>query len=444
MKKAPAGLRNGLKWRDGRPRWEPSPASRVLGIKGRDLKDLHGRFVLDRGKAISMADARYDWSVIYRKATSGDAIGREAREDLRAVLAELSDPSDDDGRLMRANVADLIEKCRALIENRTEVFVPATAARTVDDLIAAYFADPPDEISQGTIKAYLKWSKRFAAKFGTKEVASITRPMMYQWYQELKKTNSLSTSNAVIATAAALFRWGTRHEGWNTESPATKLGLSRPAGRIVIWPFQLEMSFVKWCDANGYADVADAVVFGCWTSARQVDMVRASIGDLMKPTWRFTPQKTRRRAVEAVPSILPALRARVDRRWADVAGDGVTYLNPSQAPFLFNPNSRMPHDSDSIGQAFIRAKTFAAAAHKKGQADLPGIEGLKLSDTRDTCVTRLAASEVPLDQIPAWTGHSDATARTILREHYMSLLEEGSLRNAEKLANYAERQGFAV
>jgi hypothetical protein len=32
-------------WRDGRPRWEPSPTLRKLGWKGRDLKDGKGTFL---------------------------------------------------------------------------------------------------------------------------------------------------------------------------------------------------------------------------------------------------------------------------------------------------------------------------------------------------------------------------------------------------------------
>lgn len=43
-----------LNWRDGRPRWEPGPALRRRGWKGRDLKDGRGNW-LDLGAAMDAA-----------------------------------------------------------------------------------------------------------------------------------------------------------------------------------------------------------------------------------------------------------------------------------------------------------------------------------------------------------------------------------------------------
>ena len=34
-----------LKWRDGRPRWEPGPTLRAKGWKGRDLKSEQGEWL---------------------------------------------------------------------------------------------------------------------------------------------------------------------------------------------------------------------------------------------------------------------------------------------------------------------------------------------------------------------------------------------------------------
>jgi hypothetical protein len=45
-----------LKWRNGRPRWEPGPALRDKGMRGRDLKSESGQWLpLDR--AIEAATA---------------------------------------------------------------------------------------------------------------------------------------------------------------------------------------------------------------------------------------------------------------------------------------------------------------------------------------------------------------------------------------------------
>lgn len=42
-------------WRDGRPRWEPSPTARTFGFKGVDLKDENGRW-LSYEDAVARAD----------------------------------------------------------------------------------------------------------------------------------------------------------------------------------------------------------------------------------------------------------------------------------------------------------------------------------------------------------------------------------------------------
>jgi integrase len=60
----------------------------------------------------------------------------------------------------------------------------------------------------------------------------------------------------------------------------------------VFWTLEEERAFVAWCDAHGYADVADAVTFGLWTGARPIDMCAADLEDLAGDVWRFTPIKT--------------------------------------------------------------------------------------------------------------------------------------------------------
>jgi hypothetical protein len=146
MSKQPiSNLRNGLKPRNGRPRWEPSPTNRKLGIAGKDLKNLDGSWIIDRGKMVSLADARQTWAATYRDALLDGAKGAEARAELTEVLQELPPAIEPEQLLFRFFVADIIEKCRALIDSQPEGAVAGSGRHRISELVTAYFAKPPKE-----------------------------------------------------------------------------------------------------------------------------------------------------------------------------------------------------------------------------------------------------------------------------------------------------------
>jgi len=441
-KPAPGNLRIGLKWRDGRPRWEPSPANRAVGIKGRDLKTLDGKWISDRGLAISLCDARSDWAAAIRDAMTEGPRGLEARQDLRFIVSQVTSPATDAERLRHRVLADLIEKANALLEARPEDLSVLSGDRTVDDLIAAFFTNPT-AISSTTLTNYRTQAKKLSAAWGTKPVASITNGMAYKLYQEWCGLHSLGTANMAMGAAGSMFRWAVR-EDWISHSPIERLGRQKPEGRLVFWPFELEKAFVAWCDDRGYHDVADAVVMGNWMGTRQIDSCVATLGDLAGDEWLFTPIKTARKSIQACPGILPPMRARIDARRNRLASDGFPYLRTSDAPFLFNPITGRAHTSASIGKRFRQARNEAINHLRKGHKALSGIDGVRLQDTRDTCVTRLYEAGVPLDEIPSWTGHGPHSAESVLRAHYLVLKRKGAKAQADKLWASAKAAGFTL
>jgi hypothetical protein len=446
MTRPPEGLRNGLKWRNGHPRWEPAPANRAAGIKGRDLKHVDGRWVADRGLAISLCDDRLAWARRIREALQNDTAGLTARDLLTRALTAIDaalPPVDDDGRLRRANIADLIEKGRALLEDRPERTVAAAGAgRTVADLVDAYFQDPPGDVTASTLKAYRAQKKKIDDAFGNRPVRAVTQGEIYTWYHKtMKPAYGLATCNLAYGFLAAIFKWAGRHD-WLTGqiSPVRDVGAEKSEGRLVTWSWSIEEAFVDWCDGNGFEDVGDAVTYGCWTGARQIDMCAAAVGDL-GATWHYRPVKTQRKSLEAIAGILPIVSARVERRRVRAQGDGARYLRPDQAPLLWYASERRRHDSDSIGARFAKARAECAAANQDER--LAGIADLRLQDTRDTCVTRLFyACDMDLKEICPWTGHSLKSAERILRMHYISLRREGAERTAAKYLAYATAQGI--
>lgn len=450
---APTNLRNGLKWRNGRPRWEPSPANRACGFSGMDLKDAAGLW-LDRGGATTAADARTLWASVVREALRDTDAGSVARGHLRIALERLPPmPEDAEGRARRQLVADLIEHGRAALEGREPGVTAALACgpRTVKSMVEGFFGDAQAQarITAQTRKAYRTQSHKLIERFGPVRVDEITRPQMRRWYLDLIASVSIATANQAIGAAGAFFTWATWQDpAWLKDNPCTKLGRVSTPGRRVFWTVAEEQAFIPWCDANGYTDVADCVTVCLWTGARQIDPCAATLGDLEGKTWRYVPEKTKKNAQEALPGLLSPVTRRVERRRRELADHPLRHLN--DPPFLWDYRTGRRHDSASIYRRFDAAKKAAIAA-----GVLPETFAEKrLQDTRDTCVTRLWAAftsrqagtqgKGALERIATWGGWALDTVQKILRDHYLSLLDEGAIESAGLLATWAAAQGFEV
>lgn len=439
---APSNLRNGLKWRDGRPRWEPSPANRACGFAGMDLRDHAGGW-MDRGAATTAADARTLWARLVREAMRDDGEGSKARSMLAAALERLPPaPVEVEARHRRALVADLIERARAVIEAREPDLMPEGAApRTGAAMVEGFFADAQalKRISTASQRAYRVHSRKFIQRFGTRRVDTITLPQMRAWYLDLQAEVSTATANAAVGAAGAFFRWAMWQDPqWIVASPAVGVGRQKSAGRRVFWTVEEERDFVAWCDANGFVDVADAATACLWTGSRQVDVAKAAVHELEGATWRYVPQKTERKGQEALAGILEPLAVRVARRRAEADAAPLRHLNAT--PYLWDYRMNRRHTSDTIGTRFREARRAAVA----GGAMPPSFLDKTLQDTRDTCVTRLAAADVSLDRIASWGGWAVDTAKNILREHYLSLMDASALDSASKLHAWAKSQGVAL
>lgn len=437
---APGNLRNGLKWRDGRPRWEPSPANRKCGFGGRDLKTADGSW-MDRGAALSAADARTLWAAIVRDALRDDDAGGAARTKLRNVLDRLPPPADAEARHKRDMVADLIERGRAVIEDREPGVTQALAygPRTVCAMIEGFFADADAQrrISKGTARNYRTQSRKLAARFGSRRVDEVTRPQIRQWYLDVQRDVSTFTANQAIGAAGAMFRWATWQDpAWIAVSPCDKIGRDTAPGRCVFWTVEEETTFVAWCDANGYADVADCVTTCIWTGARQIDAAAADVPDMEGKTWRFIPEKTKRKQHEALPGLLAPVHRRAARRRQAAGKRHLSFINA--IPFLWDERMNRRHTSETIGDRFREAR----AAAVKTDAMPEDFLLKRLQDTRDTCVTRLWAAGVTFERICSWGGWSVETARSILKDHYLSLLDEGAIETAGQLETWAVKQGL--
>lgn len=451
---APNNLRNGLSWRDGRPRWEPSPANRKLGLKGKDLKDDAGGW-LDRGMAIGAADKRRAWADVIREAHDPGPAGDEARRQLRKVLDDLPAPADAGDRHARALVADLIEAARAHLEHRDVVAGVALMGgpRTVGAMFDGYFADPTLTVTASTLDAYRTQAKKVRAKFEAQRVDTLTTGQLRAWYLELvtgqvdgrgpivKPAYGLATANQAVGAFAAALQWA-RFADWIQLSPAAQLKLQTPAGRRIFWTMAEEAALSDFCDSHGFADVTDGVVAMLWTGARPVDICAANLPDLMGRAWRYVPVKTRKSQREALPGLTPPLQARV----AMVAARPIQTRDRA---YLVKPSTGRRHTPDTLNERF-REMLGLAAAMGINEPWVSTLQDKQLRDCRDTCITRLWESvpDIKLDggllRICNWTAHALKDAEEVLRDHYVCLREEAAEETAAHLMVWAAKNGVKL
>lgn len=439
----PKNTRNGLIWRDGRPRWEPSPASRKAGLKGLDLKDLDGNFLQERGDAIAVCDQRHQWAAMIRETALDGPAGAEAADTLRNVLNALQPPSTPEGRQRRALLADLIDAARVALDG-VDVNRPSTArgVRTAEALTEAYFAAVDSgevKLKSGSRRAYHAQRIRFETRFAGRAIGGITRAELRDWYhQDLKLKETASTANLCMGAVAAWFRFAWDKE-WIPASPAAKLGLVKASGRRVSWTWEEEQFFIPWCDANKFEDVADGVVAGLWAGARLSDICAANLEQLTGGVWRFTPIKTEDKSQEAMPGITEAFQARITRRRAEADAGALRHLDGA-TPFLWNRHMNRRHDIHTYWLRFKKAKALALL----DPACPKSLAGKKHQDTRDTCITRLFEADVAPTRMWTWTGHSQDSIQDIVKEHYIVLREAGQRDMAAKLEAWAAREGVAI
>ena len=408
-----------------------------------DLRDHDGRW-MERGAATTAADARTLWARLVREAMRDDVDGSKARDMLAAALERLPPARPEpEHQHSRALVSDLIERGRAVLEARDPELTPRPAARSVQAMVDAFFADAHamSRIARATQEAYRTQSKKLLERFALVPVADVSRPKVNAWYRDLAAAKSVPTANLALGAAAAMFKWATLQDpAWITVNPCTGVERQRAEGRLVFWTWEEEQAFIAWCDANGYADVADCVTVCLWTGARQIDVCAATVDDLSGEVWRYVPIKTQRKRQEAVAGLLAKVKARVARRREVLTA--LPRLNTGAAPFLVQPNGLQPHDSRSIGLRFRNARAEAV----KAKALPAAFADKNLQDTRDTCVTRLwqALGEKKLERIATWGGWSMSSVETILREHYLTLLDAGAVATAEDLEAYARSCGVDI
>ena len=228
-----------LKWRAGRPRWEPGPTLRDKGWKGRDLRNEAGNW-LDLSAAIEAA---------------------------RALNAEVAGWRTTGGQRRRAAI-------------------PSRPSRTCQHLWEIWRLSPKfTRLASSTKDDYKNKAAVFLAEFGSTPIAAVEKSYLYRWWEELHDARGHAMANGVLAVVRAMLSHASRI-GWRKDNPARELGLDTVPPRQVFWLPEEVAAIVAAADRIGEPSVGDAIIVALHSSQRQGDV-------LVMPRLIFAEQRIR-------------------------------------------------------------------------------------------------------------------------------------------------------
>ncbi|MFA7504264.1 MAG: tyrosine-type recombinase/integrase [Burkholderiaceae bacterium] len=378
-----------LKWRDGRPRWEPGPRLRAKGFKGRDLKDEAGRWL---GLEAAIAAAR--------------------------------------------EINTQLDTWRAEGQPRRRPPVPRRSARTCEALWEKWKVSADFKLLAPRTQAdYANKIRHWLDDdFGPAPVGAVTKPQMVGWWEQTYATRGHAMANGILAVARAMLSYA-ELVGWREpeSNPAYKLKRPSLPPRIMVWTPKEIAHLVATADQLGHASVADAVITALHTGQRQGDVLALLWPRTENGRAVFKQSKTGSRV--SVP-FTPALKERVEAiRRRRRAGD-VAEIETGRHLIV----------SERTGEGYDEhdfRKRFREVREKAATGDFVSIADKQFLDLRDTAVTRLALAGCTVPEIRAITGHSLASIHQVLK-HYLALDDAMADAAIARLKAWMAEEGIAV
>ena len=358
-------------WRDGRPRFEPGPALRKQGHKGKDLRHDDGRW-FTAGEAL-------DWSQAFKATRETSAF--EARQGAAA------------------------QPVRTIIVDKPR------NTYSVGQLFHDYLKSPVVlDLRPATKIDYRKKSRVLESHdpdLWAAEVASLDQSICYGLYEDLWETRGAATARGALTILGMAIKWGLKKglvRGL-VANPATDLGMKASPPRARFLTKEEFNLLVQTADREGKLDIGDMIYCGVWTGQRQTD--RLVMKTSIVRNGRFVLQQSKTGAI-VNPPIAAAYQERLD------AAEKRRKIMRVESKFLhLNEATWAPWNEFTYRNAFADIRTKAA---KK----LPSVATAMEKDMRATAVTWMALAGNTLPQICAVSGHSLKGAHDILK-HYLAL-----------------------
>lgn len=486
-------------WRDGRPRFTPSPELRAAGHKGRDLRHDDGAW-FTRGEAV-------DWSDAFVKSLS------KAEQTPRPQSPRPKAASPTGRRLSSAAPAGAEPRSGGSV--RPKGIEKRAAVYTVAQLFEDWFCSPkfqipadPDE-RRRMVAAKVCYAPSTVADFRWKAgviaqadaelywspADALMTPIVFGLYEHLLATRGVATARGAVTVLSIALGWGRRrgkvsfrmNDGAN---PAHDLDMATPPPRIRVGTRAEIETLVAVADRLGRPDAGDMIMLGLWTGQRQGDRLVLEDRGLDRGRRVFRQSKTGVIvAVREVPALKARLQAAAERRRTARSEALLGAGTPEARDEVGRRFSRVvlnelvderygkcfwrPFEGQTYGHLFAEIRAIAvrgiargetlpvpngsgSVRSKKRAARLPPVPAdveweiapcasladFHEADLRDTAVTWMARGDrtggASIPEICAVTGHKMQSATRILR-HYLAIEPElGDAAIGKMLAWYDE------
>ncbi len=394
-----------LQWRDGRPRWVPSPELRRQGHKGRDLKYPDGRWMseLDAHQAARAINAGRATPTLPQPAGPAAPYRTEAR-----------------------SMAALFRRLQA-----SPKFQAAATPREVAEQGPVRPGMERLRLAANTLHGYNYHMQRLKLWCGDILVADMTADEIEFFYHEQAEAHGLTSTTAMMRTLKMAMNYAVKRLRWIDFNPVLGVKLIQADGRCVVWEEDEIAAIIAAADWCGLPSIGDAFVLGVLTGQRQQDILVMPEGEL--GAGHFLVRQKKRGATAFVPRTLPlqtrlqAMRERKAKTWPDLHHTLELVNSANGKPYHTN--------AKEFGEQWRKVRAIAAGEAwavgwarqaRPGLCDaLPfapvaGCARKLFMDTRDTAVTFLFMAGCNIAEIANITGHSLKTVQMILDKHYFT------------------------
>lgn len=413
-----------ITWRDGRPRFWPSAAQRLLGYAGEDLR--HGK----AGPWFTLEEA-IAWSQRRQEEIA------EKREQIAA------------GETTAKKLANAAERARlsgvTTISQLVEAFLDKNPRMKGVPIIDGKKRRMP--LAAATVRGY-RGSARLLEQLEDgaawhEPADDVTPKVLTGILDKVEIKHGLAQARALRAMISAAYGFGRSKAGGYLvkHNPVAGLENTLPVlePRIRVGSIAEMVHFVACCDALGFPDMGDSIVLGLYTAQRQADRLALEDSKITSEGILFHQRKK-----GGQPLLIPMIEMLRDRVVAAAARRADWRLNYPHV--LIDERLRRPWDDHRYRKVFrvlrhaaafgrleaVKGKVTPMAEQLLGKVDIASVlagAGLKPmpsladfhdQDLRDTAVTWLALARNDKWEIASITGHSLKSIDEILK-HYFGL-----------------------
>lgn len=393
-----------VKFRNGRPRFEPSPKLRKQGHKGHDLRHADGTW-LTAGEAL-------DWSREFQaKLTMRVARTRKAPV-ARPARAFYS-------------VADLfrdwLSSPEVLSKRANTIRDYRQKVRVLEDYHLAV-QDPDIADAKGIV---ISREARAIAAIWSAEAAAISRPICFNLYEALFRHRGNHTANAVLVIFGVAIEYAQRKGNMpEALNPAHRIKKILPKVSVRCGQVDEIAALVAAADQLGRPEVGDMVLLGVWSGQRQGDRLQMQLVNLKDG--RIECRQSKTDALVSIPAA-PLLKARLEASFA--RRKAAERIHPH---VVLDEAQWQPFKADHYRHVYAQVRAEAIKS-------CPSVARLRDKDMRATAVGWLAMAGCSNTEIASITGHTLKTVNDILK-HYWAANAVQADNAIEKLTLWFDKQ----